>query len=72
MPRCDATQKDVGKHYATDHQTCFPRGNIRGALHEFTSADNPDQQIGNDEQHQQNKEYRARVCDWKRSRKNWT
>ena len=39
----DATQKDVGKHYATDHQTCFPRGNIRGALHEFTSTDNPDQ-----------------------------
>ena len=55
----DATQKDVSKHHATDDQTCFPRGNIRGALHEFTSADNPDKQVGNDKQHQQNKEYRA-------------
>ena len=56
----DASQKNVGEYHAADHQTCFPRRNIRGPLHEFSSADNPDQQIGNDEQNQQDKEHRAK------------
>ena len=47
----DAAQKNVGEHHATDHQACQARIQTRGTLHEFTSADNPDQQVGNDEQH---------------------